>query len=138
MSRKSLIVSTAIVGAALVAAGGRVGFSQDFGQVGRDLQQGVQSIGQGVREGWTEIKNKADQMGVEARVYARLHWDKALESATLDISVQKEGVVLLKGSVTDAQAKATAVRLAQDTIDVSKVIDQLAVAPTATVAPAPR
>jgi osmotically-inducible protein OsmY len=65
-------------------------------------------------------------MGVAARVYGRLHWDKALNSSTLHVKVE-EGVATLSGSVPTAEAKAKAVTLAAETVGVSKVVDELTI-----------
>ncbi len=97
--------------------------------VGQKIDRGLQQIGNELRQGWAEVRNAADRMGVQARVYARLRWDKAVSGATLDVEVPQQGVVVLKGSVPDSRAKQKAARLAQDTVGVDKVVDQLAVAP---------
>ena len=76
-------------------------------------------------------------MGVESRVYSRLHWDKALNDATIELVMSQNGVITLNGSVASARAKAKAVELAEETMGVTEVIDQLAVRPSAEVTPAP-
>ena len=70
-------------------------------------------------------------MGVQGRVYGRLHWDKALEGATLDISVRDGQVVVLAGKVATAAAKQKAEQLARDTVGVESVVNELAVAEAA-------
>lgn len=77
-------------------------------------------------------------MGVESRVYGRLHWDKALNEATIELTATEAGVVTLNGSVDSPKAKARAVELAKDTVGVTEVVDRLAVQPdTATRVKAP-
>jgi osmotically-inducible protein OsmY len=68
---------------------------------------------------------------VQGRVYGRLHWDKALEGAALDIDVRDKQVVVLRGKVASAAAKQKAEQLAGDTIGVSSVVNELAIAGTA-------
>ena len=70
-------------------------------------------------------------MDIASARYGRLHWDKTLTTSTLDLDVQG-GIATLRGTVPDAKAKVKAVELAEDTVGVSKVIDQL------TIQPAPR
>ena len=78
-------------------------------------------------------------MGVESRIYGRLHWDKALTNAPIQLEVQPGGVAVLTGSVPDATAKVKAETLAADTVGVTKVVNQLAVAtPSATTTITPR
>jgi osmotically-inducible protein OsmY len=71
-------------------------------------------------------------MGVHSRVYSRLHWDKSLNAARIEVHMLHDGVVLLRGTVPDAAAKAHAIALARDTLDVTGVVDELE-----TVVPAP-
>jgi osmotically-inducible protein OsmY len=97
--------------------------------VGQRIGEAVDQVTSGVQQAWQQVKEAGNRMGVEARVYARLRWDKAIHSATIDIEVPKAGTVVLKGSVADAAAKKKAVALANDTIGVEQVVDQLAVAP---------
>jgi hyperosmotically inducible periplasmic protein len=96
--------------------------------IGKKIDRGVTQLGEELRQTWAEIRKTAERMGVESRVYVRLHWDKATHDAAIEIEVRSGGVVVLKGSVSDPMTKATAVRLAQDTVGVSEVIDELAVA----------
>lgn len=123
-----VVVAAAIVVWAAVTSVAQEGVGQ---KIGRKVDQGVNAIGSTVEEGWQDVKAKANRMGVSGRVYARLHWDKALQSATLDIEVRGDGIVTLKGSVADDEAKHTAERLASDTVGVTKVVSELAVAPPA-------
>ena len=53
-------------------------------------------------------------------------------NSKVEIDVQKGGVAVLTGSVADAMARAKAVQLAQDTVGVTQVIDQLVVLTTST------
>ncbi len=124
-----VVVTAAIVVWAAVTSMAQEGVGQ---KIGHSVDSGVKAIGSTVEEGWQQVKEKANRMGVSSRVYARLHWDKALQSATLDIDVRDGGVVTLKGSVADDEAKHTAERLAGDTVGVTRLVSELAVAPPAT------
>jgi hypothetical protein len=68
-----------------------------------------------------------EDVGLGARVWARLRWDKAL--AELPIQVQAAGATIdLKGTVRDLTQRRRAVELAESTTGVEKVNDQLQVA----------
>jgi hyperosmotically inducible protein len=64
---------------------------------------------------------------VESRVYGRIHWDKALTDAMIELETQQDGVVTMRGVVPSASAKAKAVTLAQETFGVTQVVDQLTI-----------
>jgi osmotically-inducible protein OsmY len=111
----------------------RVGEKLD--SVGRGLVRGAQEVGEGVRKRFEVVRSDVARMGVQPRVYARIHWDKTLTDARIEVHMLRDGGVLLRGLVPDAAAKARAVELARDTVDVTAVVDELeTVAPT--VAPA--
>ncbi|MEX2113114.1 MAG: BON domain-containing protein, partial [Pirellulales bacterium] len=82
---------------------------------GQKLDRGLDKLGKELRQGWAEVRVAIDKMGVEARVYGRLHWDKDLNSATIDILVRDSNTVVLKGSVPTAEARDKALQLTQDT-----------------------
>jgi osmotically-inducible protein OsmY len=95
--------------------------------LGKQLDRGVNRLSSEIQETWAEARQAVERMGLEGRVYARLHWDKALRGATLEIAVRDSEVVVLKGSVPSQEAKEKAVQLAGDTVGVSRVVDNLAV-----------
>lgn len=102
----------------------------------RSLRKGVRQATEAVRASFTEIREDVQGMGVAARIYGRLHWDKALADAEIEVHVQ-EGVATLTGSVASPAAKSKAETLARDTVGVKSVDDQLSIAkPTAPADPA--
>jgi hypothetical protein len=101
------------------------------------LRRDAEKAGAAVREGFHKAKASVNAMGIEARVYGRLRWDKALDGASIDVSAASDGTVTLTGTVANAAARAKAVQLAADTVGVSRVVDQLrSAAPTPTASPA--
>jgi osmotically-inducible protein OsmY len=64
------------------------------------------------------------EMSLDARVSARLRWDKALAGAKIQVEA-KNGVVELKGSVGDLEQRRRAVELAESTSGAEKVTDSL-------------
>jgi hyperosmotically inducible periplasmic protein len=100
-------------------------------QIGQRIDRALDRIGTEVREGWEEARGSVNRMGLRARVYSRLHWDKDLQGSTIDIDVQGAESVLLRGSVANEAAKRKAIELARDTVGVTTVLDELAIAPPA-------
>ena len=109
-------------------------------RLGESVDRGLNNLGEKLRKGWADIRKSVDELSVQGRVYGRLHWDKAIANAPIEISVQNENVVTLSGSVADEAARTTAVKLAQDTVGVRQVVDHLTVSSSAliTVPPQPR
>ena len=106
-------------------AGEKAGEKLD--EVGRKLKKGLDKAEDAVRESFHKTRDAVHSMGVAARVYGRLHWDKALHSSeTLHVKVE-DGVATLTGSVPTAEAKTKAVTLAAETVGVKKVIDELTI-----------
>ena len=64
--------------------------------------------------------------GVEARVTARLRWEKALAGSSIQVVTTENGVEL-KGNVLDAAQKKRAVELAESTTGVDRVTESLEV-----------
>ena len=108
---------------------------------GRRIRRGLGDAADSVQRGWDRTKAGVHNMGVESRLYGRLHWDKALTAAPIQVEIRSGGVAVLRGSVSDAAAKAKAEALAADTVGVVQVVSELAVAPptpsTTTATPAP-
>ena len=105
-------------------------------KIGESVDRGLNQLGEKLRRGWADIRKSVDELTVQGRVYGRLRWDKSLATAPIEITVQNENVVTLSGSVSDEAAHNTAVKLAQDTIGVGKVVDNLTVSST-TIGTAP-
>ena len=96
---------------------------------GRNIRFGVEN---------TVAKGKAAVYEQEllSRVYSRIHWDKYLIKSTLELEVQADGTVILRGAVTDKVVKDRAVVLARDTVGVNRVVDEINVLPASRVIPA--
>ncbi len=95
-------------------------------EVGRKIKKGLEKAEDTVREQFHRTRESVHGMGMVARVYGRLHWDKALHSSALTIRVEN-GAVVLRGAVPTLAAKAKAVDLAAETVGVTQVIDELTV-----------
>lgn len=125
--KKGLVSGLAIcclVGAATLSMGGDEGVGE---QIGKKIDTGLSELKKDLQEGWEHIRQSLNEMGVQGRVYGRLHWDKSLEHASIDINIQNGDVVVLKGTVPTSQAKMKAETLANETIGVGSGINELAV-----------
>jgi osmotically-inducible protein OsmY len=118
-------VCVLVVGTALSA----VGQKQDSDSIGDKIDRGVRDVESKLRESWGDIKRGTHRMTVQGRVYARLYWDKSLADANLKIEAKDGGVVVLKGTVPNRDAKRRAVELAQSTVGVNETVDELTPAP---------
>src|SRR5258705_5573754 len=99
-------------------------------RVGESVDRGLTNIGNRLRKTWAEFRKSVDELSVQGRVYGRLHWDKAIGTAPIEITVQNENIVTLSGSVPNEAARHTAVSLANDTVGVHQVVDRLTVGAT--------
>lgn len=97
-------------------------------KIGEKIDRGLTRLGNELRRGWQEARDAVDKLGIEGRVYGRLKWDKRLENAPIEIDSRETGVVVLTGTVTNMQAKSRAGRLAEDTVGVRQVVNNITVA----------
>ncbi len=114
-------------------AGKRAGEKVD--EALKDVKGGMKKAGAAAKEQFAKARTGVHNMGVESRVYGRIHWDKALNDASIELTAAADGVITLNGTVASDRAKRRAVELAQETVGVSRVVDQLAVRPPATTSP---
>jgi hypothetical protein len=107
-----------------------------FDSAVQSIKRGAQAAEDALKEQYAKARTAVHNMGVSARVYGRLHWDKALNGSKVDIEVTEGGHTTLTGVVADAKAKAKAVELTRDTVGVTQVVDQLTITPPPTTTPA--
>ena len=89
------------------------------GKAHEKIQSATGESSRGLTTGW-------QSMALDARVSARLRWDKALSSE--QIQVQANGSVIeLKGTVRDLIQRRRAVELAESTVGTEQVLDLLEV-----------
>ena len=94
------------------------------------LKKGAVSAEEAIMDRFRKAKDGVVNMGIEARVYSRLHWDKGLTDAKIELTAPEKGAIVLKGTVPDEKAKAKAAELAADTVGVVKVTNELTVLTT--------
>jgi hyperosmotically inducible periplasmic protein len=126
------IVSLTVLGLSFRAGVGlaqQTGVAEQIGEkldsVGRGIVRGAQEVTDTVRKKFEVVRTDVGRMGVHPRVYSRIHWDKTLQGSRIEVHMLRDGVVLLRGTVPDAAAKAHAIELARDTVDVTGIVDEL-------------
>jgi len=100
--------------------------TEQVNDVVQSVKRGAQKTADAVREEFHRARASVHDMGVQARIYSRLHWDKNLVDSKIELEVQG-GVAVLRGTVKSLPAKTKAVDLARDTIGVDRVEDHLTV-----------
>jgi osmotically-inducible protein OsmY len=115
------------------STGQKVG--EKFDEAVQDVKSGLKRAGNSAKEQFGKAKTAVNNMTIESRVYGRIHWDRALNDANIDLTTTEDGVITLDGTVADAKAKLKAVTLTQETVGVTKVVDRLAVRPPTTTSP---
>lgn len=98
------------------------------------IKRGARATSETLREQYQRAQVMVRDMGVQTRVYSRLHWDKNLEGSRIDLEF-KGGTATLRGTVTNPRARAKAIELARDTVGVDRVEDQMTIEPTSPAAP---
>ena len=75
--------------------------------------------------GWQAMCGALSDTTPEARVAVRLHWDKQLADADIQVQAAGPGVVRLQGTVADATQHQRANELAESTQGVEQVVNEL-------------
>ncbi len=102
------------------------------------IKKGALSAEESVKERFAQAKAGVTKMGIEARIHARLHWDKNLTESKIELHSPSVGVIVLSGTASSEKAKAKAAELTADTVGVTQVTNNLVVsaaAPATTVKP---
>jgi hyperosmotically inducible periplasmic protein len=128
----SLTLAFLTWGSPALAQQGPIG--QGLNDAGRAVKRGFQTAGQAVSGSFQKTRTSVHNMEVVSRIYSRLHWEKALTSANLEIEVQAGGIAIITGIVPNEAAKIKALSLTAETVGVVQVVDQLAVGAATTPA----
>jgi osmotically-inducible protein OsmY len=104
----------------------------------------VRSVAQGVREVSASVQGQFDRArassvdrSLKEQVEASLVQNEALNAKEIDVTVDDQGVVILKGEVATAEAKELAVAMTRHLRGVVRVEDNLAITPQLRVFSAP-
>ncbi|MEN6494182.1 MAG: BON domain-containing protein [Thermoguttaceae bacterium] len=106
--------------------GQRIG--EQFDEAMKQFRKEAKEVAGQLREGFEKVRASVDRMTVEGRVYARLHWDKTLNGASISVDVDQNGLTTLHGTVGSEADKTKAEELARDTVGVERVVNSLQVA----------
>src|SRR4051812_8506060 len=124
------------------AAGGTERYGEASGFVGsvrgayRTLLKGFRYTAASVHDssqGSSSVRN----LGLGQQIETRLCQDKRLDATGIIVEVEEDGTAVLRGLVTSSAHKDTAVTLVRDTRGVERVVDHLAVPPTARIIDTP-
>jgi osmotically-inducible protein OsmY len=118
-----------LAGLALLLAGCEAQDADRLARIGRKvadrLQAQTSSDPGRPPDSLQSIRGGIGEFAVDAKVSARLRWDKQLEGASIQVGSVGAGTVKLTGTVPGFEARQRAVQLANSTIGVNKVIDEL-------------
>ena len=95
------------------------------GKVVDRLQTQSSSAGRPLPDSLQSIRGGLGEFAVDAKVGARLRWDKELEGSSIQVGAVGNGVVKLTGTVPNFQARRHAVHVARGTVGVSNVVDEM-------------
>lgn len=96
-------------------------------RAGRALDNAGRNIRDKVEGEVTRAQITAQERDLLGRVSQRLTYDKHMLGSVLQLTVRADGAVILQGSVASESAKKRAVDLAETTVGVTAVADELAV-----------
>jgi osmotically-inducible protein OsmY len=104
--------------------------TERLAKVGRTLAAKTEALSGGANgtlsTGWQAVRADLDEMALDARISARLRWDKNLANTQIRIHTHG-GEVELLGTVADQSQRQRAVDLAGSTTGADKVTDKLEV-----------
>jgi osmotically-inducible protein OsmY len=105
--------------------------AERLAKVGRRLAQHTEALGADANrkmvEGIQAVGGSAGEVAVDARVSARLQWDKSLAGQPIQV-LAVEGKVRLVGTVRDDSQRRRAAALAEATVGVVEVSNELELA----------
>jgi osmotically-inducible protein OsmY len=93
-------------------------------KLSKKLEMVTDSANGKLSAGWRALHADFDELTLDARISARLRWDKALVGSHIQV-LTRDGVVELKGTVQNLDQRRRAVEVAESTIGADKVNDLL-------------
>ena len=106
--------------------------SEKLANVGRKVSEKAETLTGGssgrIASGLQSLRADMDKMALDARVSARLRWDKSLEGTRIQVYYH-DGQIELKGQVKNFDQRQRAVQLASSTVGADNVVDSLELAP---------
>ena len=68
-------------------------------QVGQGIKLEAGRVTSGVAQEFEVVRSDVQKLPLHHRVYSRIHWDKMLHDAKIQVHMLRDGVVLLRGTV---------------------------------------
>jgi hypothetical protein len=125
--------SFVLLGFAATLSGCAKADTERLAKVGAKIAQRAESLlpgGKGpLTHAWQVLPLPTGEVAVDARVAARLNWEKSLADAHVEVRSLPGEAVELRGSVRDLEQRRRAVAVAEATAGVEKVEDHLEIAP---------
>jgi osmotically-inducible protein OsmY len=122
------VLLPASLGVALAASAGCGGDVDRLASAGRlaggKLEAATSNARVRLARGWESLQGGPETGSLQDRVAARLRLDQGLAGARIDLVIEG-ATVTLKGVVPDTARRRRAVELAQTTVGVEKVTDEL-------------
>lgn len=85
-------------------------------------------LGEGTQQVMQTVDGYASDAGLSGRIKSKMALDELVRARTIDVSTTG-GVVTLAGTVRSIAERDKAIRLARDTMGVTRVVDNLVVLP---------
>ena len=118
--------------ATLVGAGCTKQDPEKLARVGQRVSEKAEALTGGshgrLASGWQALRADMDKMALDARISARLRWDKSLEGAKIQVFYH-DGQIELKGQVRTFDQRQRAMQLANSTVGAENIVDSLEVSP---------
>lgn len=103
-----------------------------LGRVGQKVEEKCHAALSGTENSLTAgleaMKSNWKDTALDTRVTLRLRWEKGMEDTALKVSVE-EGTLIIKGTVKTTGQRQTALSVAQATVGVEAVKDEIVVEP---------
>ena len=104
--------------------------SQSMHRAGESAENAASDAGQAIKHAYHSAATALSDTTITAKVKSALHENKMTSDSDIHVDTVA-GVVTLKGTVSSAEASATAQQVTQQTSGVKEVRNELTMAPTA-------
>jgi hyperosmotically inducible protein len=106
--------------------------AEQLARIGRKAVSKMEDAAGGSRgrvvTGYQAIRGSLCDATLDSRVATRMHWEKTLEDSEIEVQLISPGTIKLLGRVPDFPQKQRAQEVAQSTVGVTQVVNELVVA----------
>lgn len=128
ISKIRLISSLLLVLSVSLSCGQQPGSDSDAANATDTLRKAAQTLGKAL----TKVKQGLDDAELAGKVYVRILWDQDLQEAKVSIDAKPGGIVTLRGKVPSRAVHRGVLSLAETTVGVTQVVDEIEVDPAMT------